>query len=50
MKDAIKNFNIEENLQQHLVVQSEERIRLKASRNGLITKKGFAASRGHGGN
>ena len=37
---------LQENLHEHLAVQSEERVRLKASRNGLITKHIFAASRG----
>jgi hypothetical protein len=31
----------EENLQEHIVVQYEERTRVKASRNGLITKQTF---------
>ena len=39
IKDAIGHFHIEENFQETLLVQSEERKRVKASRNGQLTKQ-----------
>ena len=39
LKDAIGHFHIEENLQETILTRSEERKRVKASKNGLVTKR-----------